>query len=508
MSYTGRARDTIRDSLLSFWSQEYTAAGERLLIAPGSDAYLWASALAVMLEGLEAQAESVARDILPDQASDEAIARHGSVDGVARRAGVRARHTVTVTAGVDATYTFPVGVTYRMAYSDGTLYTVDSVAVTIAAGTGTITVTAADIGAAPTRTATDVLTFVSTPTGLSATGTVTGAALTEGSDLESYSMWAARIIARRQERPASGNRADWQDWVEGYTGTTITRAYVYPLLAPPASYPGAGTPDTPGCVTVVAVGPAQGDVLTNTRVVPTDDASTRTAGAALTRIRDYIEGDRTVAGVATDDGTMLRPVTMVADNAAVEAISVSAQNVVLSCTMTATNAFPWVGAIAIILSTDTTIKVTGDYTALAGKRALVLPATPTERGGYRAVTLGNANFAAGDTTFTQATGQEVGFPTGSIYPCPPNWGTIRDDVFSHFDGLGPGDTTPASRWPAEDVEARATLYRTGLAADVINGAQSPAVATGVLSCSVTTPAADVTPAAKTVVTLGSLLVTP
>lgn len=507
MSYTGRARDTIRDSLLSFWSQEYTAAGERLLIAPGSDAYLWASALAVMLEGLEAQAESVARDILPDQASDEAIARHGSVDGVARRAGVRARHPVTVTAGVDATYTFPTGVTYRMAYSDGTLYTVDSVAVTIAAGTGTITITAADIGAAPTRTATDVLTFVSAPTGLDATGTVASVATT-GTDQESYSAWAARIIARRQERPASGNRADWQDWVEGYTGTTITRAYVYPLLAPPASYPGAGTPDTPGCVTVVAVGPAQGDVLTNTRVVPTDDASTRTAGAALTRIRDYIEGDRTVAGVATDDGTMLRPVTMVADNAAVEAISVSAQNVVLSCTMTATNAFPWVGAIAIILSTDTTIKVTGDYTALAGKRALVLPATPTERGGYRAVTLGNANFAAGDTTFTQATGQEVGFPTGSIYPCPPNWGTIRDDVFSHFDGLGPGDTTPASRWPAEDVEARATLYRTGLAADVINGAQSPAVATGVLSCSVTTPAADVTPAAKTVVTLGTLLVTP
>ena len=142
MAFTG-ARDTIRDSLLSFWSQEYTAAGERLLIAPGSDAYLWASALAVMLEGLEAQAESVARDILPDQASDEAIARHGSVDGVARRAGVRSRHTVTVTAGVDATYTFPTGVTYRMAYSDGTLYTVDSVAVTIAAGTGTITVAAA-----------------------------------------------------------------------------------------------------------------------------------------------------------------------------------------------------------------------------------------------------------------------------------------------------------------------------------------------------------------------------
>ena len=78
MSYTGRARDTIRDQLLSFWAQEYAAStgAPLLLTAPGSDAYLWASALAVMLEGLEAQAESVARDILPDQASDEAIARH------------------------------------------------------------------------------------------------------------------------------------------------------------------------------------------------------------------------------------------------------------------------------------------------------------------------------------------------------------------------------------------------------------------------------------------------
>ncbi len=506
MAFTGRSRATIRDSLLSFWSQEYTAAGERLLTAPGSDAYLWASALAVMLEGLEAQAESVSRDILPDQASDEAIARHGSVDGVARRAGVRARHSVTVTAGVDATYTFPVGVTYRMAYSDGTLYTVDSVAVTIAAGTGTITVTAADIGADPTRAVADVLTFVSTPTGLDATGTVASVATT-GTDQESYSAWAARIIARRQERPASGNRADWQDWVEGYTGTTITRAYVYPLLAPPASFPGVGVANTPGCVTTVAVGPAQGDDLVNTRIVPYT-GSTRDPGVQLPKIMGYIEGTHDVAGVVTSTGTQLRPTSLPAGNYSVESINVSAQNVVLSCTMTAANAFPWVGGIAIILSTDTTIKVTGDYTALQGLRALVLPATPTERGGYRAVTLGNANFAAGDTTFTQATGQEVGFPTGSIYPCPPNWDDIRTAVFAHFDALGPGDTTPASRWPPESTEARATLYRTGLAADVINGAQSPAVATGVLSCTVTTPAADVTPAAKTVVTLGSLLVTP
>jgi len=509
MSYTGRARDTIRDQLLSFWAQEYAGRGGVLLLtAPGSDAYLWASALAVMLEGLEAQAESVARDILPDQASDEAIARHGGVDGVARRPGVRASHTVTVAGPANGNY--PITAGSRMAYSDGTLYSVDSASVTLSGGghTGTITVTAVDIGTAGTRAIGDTLTWVSAPTGLNATGAV-ASLVTSGTALESYSAWAQRIIARRQERPASGNRADWQDWVERYTGTTIARAYVYPLLAPPASYPGAGTPDTPGCVTVVAVGPAQGDELVHKRVVPLDDdGGTRTAGAALPLIRGYIEGNYTIAGEATTDGTMLRPVTMVAANAAVEAISEVSQNVVLSCAMTTANDFPWTGAQAIILSTDTTIKVTGDYTALSGKRALVLPATPTARGGYRAVTLGPSSFSAGDTTFTQATGQEVGFPVGSIYPCPPNWETIRTDVFAHFDALGPGDTTPASRWPSEDVEARATLYRTGLAADVINGAQTPAVATGVLSCTVTTPAADVTPAAKTVVTLGTLLVTP
>ena len=510
MSFTGRARDTIRDQLLSFWAQEYAAStgAPLLLTAPGSDAYLWASALAVMLEGLEAQAESVARDILPDQASDEAIARHGGVDGVARRPGVRASRTVTVAGPANGNY--PITAGSRMAYSDGTLYSVDSASVPLSGGghTGTITVTAVEIGAAGARAVGDTLTWVSTPTGLNATGTV-ASVVTTGTDQESYSAWAQRIIARRQERPASGNRADWQDWVEGYTGTTIARAYVYPLLAPPASYPGAGTPDTPGCVTVVAVGPAQGDDLVHKRVVPLDDdGGTRTAGAALPLIRGYIEGDYTIAGEATTDGTMLRPVTMVAANAAVEAISEVSQNVVLSCAMTTAKAFPWTGAQAIILSTDTTIKVTGDYRALSGKRALVLPATPTERGGYRAVTLGLSSFSAGDTTFTQVAGQEVGFPVGSIYPCPPNWETIRADVFSHFDALGPGDTTPASRWPSEDVEARATLYRTGLAADVINGAQTPAVATGVLSCTVTTPAADVTPAAKTVVTLGTLLVTP
>ena len=499
MAFTGRTRDAIRDALLVTWAAEYTAIGERLLIAPGSDAYLWATALAVQLEGLEAQAEAVARDILPDQASAEALARHGYVDGVARGAGRRARHTVTVTGPSAGLVVIPTGA--QMAYSDGTLYDVDSADVTLSGGlTGTIDITAVSIGEDGTRAVGNTLTFVSAPTGLNSTGTV-ATITTAGTDLESLADWAARIILQRQERPGSGNRSQWRAWVEEYTGTDIATAYVYPLLQPPASYPGAGTPNTLGCVTTVAIGVAQGDSVTNTRIVPYT-GTTRTAGVALPLIRGYIEGTHTAAGIETDDGTQLRPVTLAPENASVEAINVTERDVVLSCTMNAANAFPWTGALTITISGASSVTVSGNHVDKTGKLALVLPATPTARGEYRAVILGTPNFSAGATTFTQAVGQEVGSPGGSVYPCPPNWNEIRTAVFAHFDGLGPGDTTPPSRWPPEESGARATLYRTGLAADVINDV------TSVLSCTVTTPVADVTPAAKTVVTLGSLRVTP
>jgi len=505
--YVGNNRAAIRDALLASWSAEYAAAGAPLplLIAPGSDAYLWASAFAVQIEGLEAQAEAVARDILPDQASEEALARHAYCDDVPRGAGTRARHSVTVT-GPSLAAALPIPATARLAYSDGTLYTIDDSTVTLSGGkpTGTISVTAVDFGAAGTRATGDVLTWVSTPTGLNPTGIVAATPVrVVGTDVESISSWAQRIVESRRERPGSGNRSQWREWVRAYTATDIATAYVYPLLEPPASYPGAGTPDTLGCVTVVAVGPVQGDSLVNTRIVPSDDGSTRTAGELLSRIVDYVEGDRNAAGVVTGTGTQLRPVTLPVSNYSIEAINAASQNVVLSVTPNDASDFPFVGALTIAASSPTVLVVAGNHEDKEGMRVLVHPSTPTERGGYRAVTLGPGVFAAGETTFDQ-TASPVGTPSGSAYPCPPNWETIRLAVFAYFDALGPGDTTPASRWPAEDTEARATLYRTALAAQVIGLTGS----TGVLSCTVTTPAADVTPAAKTVVTLGTLRVVP
>ena len=63
--------------ILSDWAALYAARGETLLTAPGSDAYLFASALAVQIEALEAQAEQVTKDMLPDQAATDALDQIG-----------------------------------------------------------------------------------------------------------------------------------------------------------------------------------------------------------------------------------------------------------------------------------------------------------------------------------------------------------------------------------------------------------------------------------------------
>jgi hypothetical protein len=494
VAFVGRSRETIRSALLADWASLYASRGETLLVSPGSDAYLWASALAVQIEGTEAQAEQLTRDILPDEASTEALDRHAFVDGVTRLAGFAARMTVTVGSAVATSYTIP-SVT-RMAFGDGTLYIVETASVTTSGAppTGTITVRAASTGANSNRGVSDVLTFTSTPTGLNSTGTV-ATIVRAGTDAESDASLAQRIITRRRERPGSGNRADWRGWTLTYTGTEIADAYVYPLLAPPVAFPGAGTPSTPGTLTVVATGPAQGDDVTNTRIVPTDDASARTAGAELTRIQEFIEGTRLPDGtdVSANPNDALRPVPVAVGNYCVQAIATVSQPVLLTVVVSAANDVQWSGTMTVVSATSTTLVVSGDQTAQSNKRALVALGEANRRGSYKLFTLGTGVYSSPNTTFAMAD-DDIATATGTVYPGVANFEAIRTAVLAYFDTLGPGDTSPASRWPSEDDGARASVYRTALAAAAIG-------AEGVLSCTTATPSSDVTPAAKTVVTL-------
>jgi uncharacterized phage protein gp47/JayE len=509
MAFVARTRAEIRDQLLSYWAAEYALRGETLLTAQGSDAYLLASQIGVVQEAVDAQAEQVARDILPDQASTAGLDRFGAVYGIPRPAGTFATASVTVTGAAPlTTYAIPAGT--QMAYSDGSLYSVPAGNITTnGSSQATIIVTATTLGSASTRNVGDVLTFQTAPAGLNPTGTVSiSVPGTDAADDETY---RAILIARLSERPASGNRADWRAWATSYVATPVVDAYVYPLLEPPAVTPGNGTAGVLGCVTVVALGPAQGDSTVNTRIVPYDDLNGRIVGAPLLQISEYVDGLRTAQGVLTSTGTQLRPVTMGPATWVVQTANTQSQAVTAQITVTSANAFTFSATPTVhSSSTTTSLVVVGDYSAtgtnLSGLKALVNIGTANIRGGYAVTTLGTGTYNGGTGRTTFPLGVALAAAPDPAYVLrgyTPAWEALRTAVFAFFDALGPSDSSPASRWPTEDAAgARSTLYRTAL-----QGAMTRV--SGVLSATVTTPGGDVTPSTwKTILTLTDFVVTP
>lgn len=501
MAFAGQTVDEITSTLLGYWQTEYAAATppRTLLVSRGSDAWMWARGLAYILQGLDAQAAQNARDILPDQASDEAVARFGNVYGVPRRPGVGAQFTVIVTGAPSTTFAVPVG--SALAWTDGTLYSPLAPSVTTdVSGNANLDVEATTTGASTTRDAGDVLTWQSAPAGLSPTATVS-TSITTGADVESIGDWAQRIIGRLRERPGSGNRADVKAWCEAFTGLDIRGVWVYPLLQPPASAPGLGTENVLGCWTAVCAGPPQGDRPNNTRVLG------GSAGGTLATVVAYINGLVDPSGLVVTDGVQLRPVTMANADWTVETIVEASQNVQATVITNAANRFSFSGFAPVIDASSTAMSLvaSGDFTSgvtdLTNLAVLVNVGTANYRGGYYRVVLplGTYNGGTGFTTWNLTATPLPATPSGTIYGCPGCWGSLRLAVFDYFDALGPGDTSPAGRFPPEDAADRATLYR-----DALRGIM--AGVPGVLSANVTTPGADVTPNRKTVVTLGTFLV--
>lgn len=493
MAFNARTRAELRDSLLADWAARYQQLGKTLLTIQGSDAYMLAEALALELEGLEAQALQLTHEILPDEASTDFLNRHGSVDGVDRTPASAAVLSIEISGTPSATVTFGSSVLVSAA---GLRYTPATPTQALdGAGKATLNFTCTTAGTTGNQAYLTVLTWSSTPADANPTATVQST-VTAGTDAELDDAYATRIIQRRQERPASGNRADWRQWVRDCTG--VLDAYVYPLLHPTL---GVGTL---GAVTAIGLGPAQGDSTSNTRIL---------SAGAVANIAAYIEGtkDRLGNTLPTAMQKMLRPVTMAAGDYAIEYALTSSQNVDATLVMATAYAFPFTGTMteeATAASTTTTLYVNGDQTAKAGKAVLVKVGTSSIRGGYQMITLpASGTFGGVYTTFNLTT-PLVAAPVASstIYPAPPNWPQLRAAVFAYFDSLGPGDVSPAARWPGEETQGRATLYRSALAAVLIDGFGGDYPVTGVLSASVGTPGGDVAPAAKTIVTLGEFLV--
>jgi hypothetical protein len=188
----------------------------------------------------------------------------------------------------------------------------------------------------------------------------------------------------------------------------------------------------------------------------------------------------------------------------VQTIAVQTVAVDLTLVNNTANAFPFASSFAQVSSSATQVVISGDQTAtlVAGRSILLYLGTSYARGGYVQVQIASSSYSVGpnQTTITFAAVAHASSNNGAgkaVYPAPPNYSAVRDSIFALFDSLGPGDTSPASRYPAEDSTSRATLYASSVVAAAKGGP-------GVLSASTTF--ADTTPAAKTVVTLGELLV--
>lgn len=484
MSFTPRNRATIRSDFLGALQTRFAAIGREIDTRTGSWMYRFADGLGVILETLESYASELLNQILPDRAAREFLDRHGDVEGLPRRAATAAVLVVRITGTASATVTFgsatlrsTSGVSYRPVPTSAALN---------GSGYADVQFRAATLGTVGNLETGAVLSWSATPVNANATGIVQSTNTT-AEDEESDASYAARIIQRRRERPASGNRADFRDWVEQCDGVEV--AFVYPLLD------ATDGPGTLGAVAIAAVGPAQGFSDTNTRILSSGRAA---------EIQNFIEGTRDASGNLVTDGTQLRPVTIPATSYVVSPALELLQACTLTLTLSSNYPFAWSSASPFTVNawsnTTKVLGLTADPAGTVSVGVVVAVRDTAARGKHRLARIaavGPGNQVTLESTFSSSTVDTTA--SGRLRPLPPNGVELFTAVFAYFDSLGPGNASaPSERWPAESDGFVSALYINALAAAVI-------AVKGVLSAVSTLPAANVVPSTAQLLNVSELI---
>lgn len=195
---------------------------------PGANARLRRNLLTILgraqagaAHGLHGHLEYESRQLFADTADAEHLARIATIWGVTRKAAVAASGPVTFT-GTDGSI-IPAGTVLQR--SDGTDYATDFDDA-IEAGSATVTVTAVEAGASGNTETGSTLSLVAAIAGVDSQATVADPGVTGGADTEPDDELRARLIARIQQPPQGGSRADYERWALEITA--VTRAWVYP----------------------------------------------------------------------------------------------------------------------------------------------------------------------------------------------------------------------------------------------------------------------------------------
>ncbi len=201
---------------------------------PGADSALRHSVLDVLarmhggaVSGVYGYLDFLSRQIFPDTADGEFLARHASTWGIRRKAAIAATATATAT-GVNGT---SIAAGTQALRIDGQAYRVTAPA-TIAGGSAVLALEAVEAGPEADLTIGTVLTLASAILGVNASITVSARGI-RGVLEEDDSSLLARLLDRIQNPPEGGSLKDYRRWALDQPG--VTRAWVYP------GWMGAGT---------------------------------------------------------------------------------------------------------------------------------------------------------------------------------------------------------------------------------------------------------------------------
>lgn len=189
---------------------------------PGSLGWVLARLIAVLSWGLYQYGGYLARQILPDTATDGNLERHSAIHGITRVAATKSTGVVVAT-GTNTTV-IPVGTRFQRA--DGALY-VCTVEATIALGEADVDVEALVAGEDGDTAADVTLSVISPPVGLDGTVTVGDDGLVGGTDTEGDDSLRERLLLHLATPPAAGTESDYIAWAQAAL-STVDQVWVYP----------------------------------------------------------------------------------------------------------------------------------------------------------------------------------------------------------------------------------------------------------------------------------------
>lgn len=188
--------------------------------------YVLARVIAGAAHMLHGHLEFLSRQIFPDLAEAEYLARWGALFGLSFNPAAYSDGTATAT-GSDGVV-IPEGTV--LVRADGTKYVTDA-AVTVSSNLATLALTALLAGADGNCDAGTELSFESPISGVDATAT--SDELSGGTDQETADAFRVRVLDRMRQPPHGGAAADYIAWAKEVPG--VTRVWVFPLEEGPGT---------------------------------------------------------------------------------------------------------------------------------------------------------------------------------------------------------------------------------------------------------------------------------